>query len=164
MEDIAGNGRGCQPRAERSFIALAGERQRFGAATGRGRKLDAVILPELPRERLGRLRPALDFRALLVGQATDRILHRDTRLPSLAPEPGLVPGTDIADGDGGPNAGASCSGRRPFYGPSVNRITPPGMAGRRLAAPACRPTRRCGFRSRDHRFFGTGHGSRRSHA
>ena len=56
----------------------------------RSRKLDTVVLPEMTREELGRL------------WAAHQLLHRHADLPGLTPEPGLVPGIDVADGDTGP--------------------------------------------------------------
>lgn len=86
-----------------------GEQKRFVAATGRRRKIDAAPLPEMPRERLRRLRAALGFGPLLVNQAADQFFHRHADPAGFTSEPRLVPRIDVADGDTCAHAGNSGS-------------------------------------------------------
>ena len=68
-----------------------------------------MFFPEIPGEYLERFQAVLGLRAFLVDQAARRLFHRRAGLSSFSPEPGLVPGIDVADGDAGAQAGASCS-------------------------------------------------------
>ena len=127
--------------------ALSSSENEIGLSPQRsgGWQLDAVLGIEKPLEGLRRLRTAPDIHALLVNQTADEFLHRDADLPCFALEPGLVPGIDIADGDGWRSSQRLLVGQPPICATDRYQQHMPSVAvaGRRRTGKG-KDARRCG--------------------